>query len=173
MSAEYTALMHNQTWDLVPPDSTPNLIGCKWIFRVKLHPDGTIERDKARLVAQGFKQQYGIDFTQTFSDIWLLYNSSKLTLKAFSDSDWTGCPNTRKSTTGFSTFVAHNPVLHSRTKHIAIDYHFVREKVLLGDLIVSHVLTQVQLVDVFTKSLTAIKFLQAISNLYLLLPAKN
>ncbi|GAA0177468.1 transmembrane signal receptor [Lithospermum erythrorhizon] len=33
-----------------------------------------------------------------------------------------------------ATYVAYNPVLHSRSKHIAIDYHFVREKVLLGDL---------------------------------------
>ncbi|GAA0155859.1 transmembrane signal receptor [Lithospermum erythrorhizon] len=56
MSAEYTTLMHNQTWDLVPPDPTHNLIGCKWICRVKLNLDGTIERHKARKSLYGLKQ---------------------------------------------------------------------------------------------------------------------
>ncbi|GAA0185307.1 hypothetical protein LIER_32595 [Lithospermum erythrorhizon] len=50
-----------------------------------------------------------------------------------------------------TTYLAYNHVLHSRSKYIAIDYHFVREKVLLGDLKVQHVPTQLQLADIFTK----------------------
>ncbi|GAA0143494.1 hypothetical protein LIER_35754 [Lithospermum erythrorhizon] len=57
-------------------------------------------------------------------------------------------------------------------KHIAIDYHFVLEKVLLGDLLVQHVPTTKQLAVDFTKPLFTVKFLPAISNLCLLLPAK-
>ncbi|GAA0148630.1 hypothetical protein LIER_08019 [Lithospermum erythrorhizon] len=67
-----------------------------------------------------------------------------------------------------ATYLAYNPVLHSRSKHIAIDYHFVREKVLLGDLVVKNVPTQFQLADMFTKALSSSKFLVAVSNLCLM-----
>ncbi|GAA0166888.1 hypothetical protein LIER_21947 [Lithospermum erythrorhizon] len=59
------------------------------------------------------------------------------------------------------------------TSHHAIDYHFVREKVLLGDLIVRHVPTQLQLADLFTKALSSSKFLAAVSNLCLMQPIHN
>jgi histone deacetylase 1/2 len=54
MADEINALLKNKTWTLVPPSSSQNLVGCKWVFRVKHNPDGTIQRHKARLVAKGF-----------------------------------------------------------------------------------------------------------------------
>lgn len=60
MQAEYTTLMNNNTWSIVPCPPNINLVGCKWIFKIKRRPDGSIERHKARLVAQGFNQQAGI-----------------------------------------------------------------------------------------------------------------
>ena len=55
MEEEYHALMHNETWTLVPPPPRVNIIHSKWVFKVKGHADGSIERYKARLVAKGFK----------------------------------------------------------------------------------------------------------------------
>ena len=69
MEAEFNALLKNNTWSLVPPSRARNIVGCKWVFRIKRGADGTIERYKARLVAKGFHQQAGIDFSETFSPV--------------------------------------------------------------------------------------------------------
>ncbi|KAK0575318.1 hypothetical protein LWI29_037144 [Acer saccharum] len=69
MSAEYDALVTNGTWKLVPSSSTQNVVGCKWIFRIKRHPDRSVARYKARLVAKGFNQRPSIDFTETYSPV--------------------------------------------------------------------------------------------------------
>ncbi|CAH9072950.1 unnamed protein product [Cuscuta epithymum] len=69
MADEFNALINNKTWDLVPWDGTKNVVGCKWIFKTKYRSDGSVERHKARLVVQGFKQQAYIDFTETFSPV--------------------------------------------------------------------------------------------------------
>ena len=54
MSSELTALMCHNTWQLVPPPANCNVIGCKWVFQIKRHADGSINRFKANLVAKGF-----------------------------------------------------------------------------------------------------------------------
>lgn len=69
MDTEYSALLKNQTWTLVPPRKGINIIDSKWVFEVKKKPDGAVERLKARLVAKGFKQRYGIDYLDTFCPI--------------------------------------------------------------------------------------------------------
>lgn len=52
MNLEFHALLHNQTWDLVPLSLSFNVLGPKWILKTKRKADGTLERRKARLVAK-------------------------------------------------------------------------------------------------------------------------
>jgi histone deacetylase 1/2 len=69
MEHEYHAPLKNETWTLVPPSPRVNIIDSKWVFRVKKHADGSVERYKARLVAKGFKQRHGLDYKDTFSHV--------------------------------------------------------------------------------------------------------
>lgn len=153
----------------------------------------------------------------------LLHAYTDASLTAYSDSDWAGCPDDRRSTGGFAiylgnnlvswaarkqktvsrssteseykaladtvaeltwlekllrelcvpittaptlwcdnlgaTYLSANPVFHARTKHVEIDFHFVREKVAQQQLVVQFISTQDQIVDVFTKALPSQRFL--------------
>jgi hypothetical protein len=69
MATEFTVLVSHGTWRLVPRPSATNSIGCKWVFMIKRHPNGTVDRFKARLVAKRFNQRPGVDYTETFSPV--------------------------------------------------------------------------------------------------------
>lgn len=66
---EYKALVHNDTWELVPFSTRFNVVRNKWVFKLKLNPDGSIQRYKARLIAKGFLQTSKVDFSETYSPV--------------------------------------------------------------------------------------------------------
>lgn len=55
MVEELKALAENETWELVPFNTSMNLVGCKWVYKLKKKNNGEIDRYKAHLVVQGFK----------------------------------------------------------------------------------------------------------------------
>jgi vacuolar-type H+-ATPase catalytic subunit A/Vma1 len=69
MQEEVNQFQRNDVWDLVPKHKHTNIIGTKWVFRNKLNEQGELVRNKARLVAQGYNQQEGIDYTETFAPV--------------------------------------------------------------------------------------------------------
>lgn len=69
ISQELTPLMHHGTWDVVPQPANHNVMGCKWIFIVKRHPNGSVNRFIVRLVTKGFTQCPKLDYKETFSSI--------------------------------------------------------------------------------------------------------
>lgn len=64
---EIASLMANGTWKEEKAPQGTNLVSTKWVFTIKTNPDGSLERYKARLVARGFSQIYGEDYTETFA----------------------------------------------------------------------------------------------------------
>ena len=69
MQEEIDALHMQGTWSLVPNPGDKNIVGSKWIYKIKRNSDGSIARHKAWLVAQGFSQEQGLDFSETFSPV--------------------------------------------------------------------------------------------------------
>ncbi|GKB27958.1 ribonuclease H-like domain-containing protein [Tanacetum coccineum] len=69
MYDEYNTLIKNSTWILVPKPPNVNMVRSLWLFQHKYHADGSLSRYKARLVANGCSQQFGVDYDDTFSPV--------------------------------------------------------------------------------------------------------
>ena len=69
MKEELDTLTKNHTWDLVTLPLGQSVVGCKWIYKIKTHSDGSIKRYKVCLVAKGFTQKYEIDYEETFAPV--------------------------------------------------------------------------------------------------------
>uniref|UniRef100_A0A2N9HZK1 Elongation factor Ts, mitochondrial n=1 Tax=Fagus sylvatica TaxID=28930 RepID=A0A2N9HZK1_FAGSY len=201
MQDEYDALIKQGTWSLVPPPPNHNVVGCKWVYKLKTHSDGSIARYKASNAflhgilkeevymsqPQGYidpQHPYYFGFVASTADSSLFIYKTK-TITAYlllyvddivltsntptfldqlihvfiSTAPTLWCDNVS------ALAIASNPVFHARTKHIEVDFHFVRERVLRKDLAVKFVSTLDQLADIFTKSLSPHRFLTLRSNL--------
>ncbi|KAL4036983.1 hypothetical protein IC575_000564 [Cucumis melo] len=84
---EMKALEKNRTWEICALSKGHKTIGCKWVFSLKYKADGTLDRHKAKLVAKGFSQTYGIDYPETFSPIAKL-NTVRVLLSVAGNKDW-------------------------------------------------------------------------------------
>ncbi|GJT84018.1 retrovirus-related pol polyprotein from transposon TNT 1-94 [Tanacetum coccineum] len=69
MQEELNQFVANDVWELVPLPISQSVIGTKWVFRNKLDENGIVSRNKARLVAQGYNQQEGIDYDETYAPV--------------------------------------------------------------------------------------------------------
>ncbi|GKD86215.1 zinc finger, CCHC-type containing protein [Tanacetum coccineum] len=69
VQSEIDSIMHNDTWKLTDLPPGCKALGCKWILKRKMKVDGSIDKYKARLVIQGFRQKEGIDFFDTYASV--------------------------------------------------------------------------------------------------------
>ncbi|GJU96167.1 retrovirus-related pol polyprotein from transposon TNT 1-94 [Tanacetum coccineum] len=125
-------------WELVDRPLCKNVINLKWLWKNKRDEENTVICNKSRLVAKGYAQNEGIDFEE-LSDIHFdkipMYCDSKAAIA-----------------------ISCNPVQHSRTKHIDVRYHFIKEQVEKGIVELFFVGTEYQLADLFTKALSEDRF---------------
>ena len=56
MVEEYDSIVRNSAWEIVPRSEGKSMVGSRWIYKVKKVADGSVEKYKARFVAQGFSQ---------------------------------------------------------------------------------------------------------------------
>src|SRR6202008_998282 len=87
MKEELKALKKANTWTIVDKPAKRSVVSCKWVYKIKQNPDGSIARYKARLVARGFTQRPGFDYDETFSPV-VRYESLRLLLAISAHHGW-------------------------------------------------------------------------------------
>ena len=84
---ELEALCKADTWDVIERPPGKNIVGCKWVFKVKKDSEGRIAKYKSRLIARGFTQVYGVNYTEIFTPVAKLA-SLRTILAMATHKDW-------------------------------------------------------------------------------------
>ncbi|KAM1701730.1 hypothetical protein ACFXTH_027076 [Malus domestica] len=87
MLEELKALEETKTWSIVSLPKDQRVVGARWIYKTKFNSDGTIQWHKARLVARGFTQTYGVDYKETFAPVAKM-NTVRVLLSVAINSQW-------------------------------------------------------------------------------------
>ncbi|XP_075475642.1 putative mitochondrial protein AtMg00820 [Primulina tabacum] len=69
MQEELNQFERSKVWHIVPRPNNTHVLGTRWVFRNKMVENGLIIRNKARLVAQGYRQEEGIDVDESFAPV--------------------------------------------------------------------------------------------------------
>eukprot|EP00253_Pinus_taeda_P008002 PITA_08002 len=67
MVEEYSAIMVNDVWEVVPRPQDRSVVGSRWLYKVKYVADGSVKKYKVRFVAKGYAQKEGIDYEENFA----------------------------------------------------------------------------------------------------------
>ena len=74
---EYTSIMKNDVWDIVPRPKGKSMVTSRWLYKIKHATDGNIEKYKVRFVVRGFSQKEGVDYVDTFAPVCCLPNAHR------------------------------------------------------------------------------------------------
>nr|GEW39371.1 retrovirus-related Pol polyprotein from transposon TNT 1-94 [Tanacetum cinerariifolium] len=174
-----------QVWELVPQPDCIMIITLKWIYKVKLDEYDDVLKNKARLVAKGYRQEEGIDFEESFAPVTPYADAdhagcqdkrrSTSESAQFLGDKLVSWSSKKQKSTAISTTKAEyiaiaialycNNVKHSRSKHIDLRHHFIREQVEKGVVELYFVTTDYQLTNIFTKVLPRQRFKFILSRL--------
>lgn len=69
MQEELNQFERNRVWELVPKSTDHSIIHTRWVFRNKVNENGSVTCNKTRLVAQGYNQEEGIDYDETYAPV--------------------------------------------------------------------------------------------------------
>ncbi|GJV75007.1 hypothetical protein Tco_1506591 [Tanacetum coccineum] len=150
MQKEIHEFKRLEVCELVPRPDRAMIINLKWIFKVKLNEYGGVLKNKARLVAKDADHAGCQDLRKVHQILWMRsqltdYESYYNKITLYSDS---------QSAIALSC----NTVQHFRMKHIAVRYHFIKEKVENEVVELYFVKTDYQMADIFTKALAKERF---------------